>query len=264
MHQSHTCQWKMLTFFSKASKESMSFWKIVIFIKSISYDTSDLLSKKYFIMLILFVEGRILNPKRVTRLSLMKCIKISVEKQTQASIVIWIIILPSVFWSFSIEKRSHKPLSFADRQIQASLHFQQTLSIEMWPPLSLLLRNEKLAWLGHPVTGSIYRGSNQTVNDDVKGKTSDSFTHNQMDFHWRENHIELWVHIYCSVKKWKEAIIVICIIFLPSVFWIFLIETRSNKSLSFVGNKYRLVYTFNKHCLLKCHPHHAFGSGMKL
>ena len=45
-------------------------------------------------------------------------------------LVIWIIILISVFWDFSIERRFHLSLSIAGSQIKASLHFWQTLSNE--------------------------------------------------------------------------------------------------------------------------------------
>ena len=63
----------------------------------------------------------------------MYLIKISLEIWTHAFILTWINFLPNVFWAFSILTRSNKSLPFAGKQIQACLHFQQSLSIEAWP-----------------------------------------------------------------------------------------------------------------------------------
>ena len=74
--------------------------------------------------------------------------------------------------------RSHISLSGAVSQMQACLHFQQTLSIEASPILFLLVNIETLTGLGYTMTGSILRESSSTFNDDVNDKTKDSFTQN--------------------------------------------------------------------------------------
>ena len=59
------------------------------------------------------------------------------------------------------------------------LHFQQTMSIEAWPPLHLHVRNQAPTGLASTITGSISRGSNSTFNDDVSGKTIKWFVSQQ-------------------------------------------------------------------------------------
>ena len=87
------------------------------------------------------------------------------------------------FCAFSIEMTSHISLFFAGKQIQACLHFQQTLSIDERLPSSLQVRTSTLAGSGFPMISSISRGKTQLFNDDVNGKSSDSFTHKDCTFH---------------------------------------------------------------------------------
>ena len=128
--------------------------------------------------------------------------KIKIIKWTSAFIVVWIsilvmwiIILPSVFWDFSKEMRSHVSLSIAGSHIKACLHFQQTPSIKMWPPSCLQVRIKASTGLGYTMTGSISKGSNSTFNDDVHGKTSDLFIHKESNCHCKGwGIIELLIH----------------------------------------------------------------------
>ena len=53
---------------------------------------------------------------------------IEIEKILQCKESSNIIIIPSVFWDFSIETISHISRSVSDSQIKACLHFQQTFS----------------------------------------------------------------------------------------------------------------------------------------
>ena len=78
-----------------------------------------------------------------------------------AFIFIWIIILPCVFWAFSIEMRSYISLSLEGSQIYVCLNFQQTLSIEAWLLSCFWVRMKTLRGLGYTVTGSISRGQTQ-------------------------------------------------------------------------------------------------------
>ena len=104
--------------------------------------------------------------------------KINVEKYTHAFIVMWIIILPSVFWAFLKEMRFYKSLSLTGKQIQACLHFQGTLSIEVWPDQD---QNYNRVHFHHEWFFS--SESNSTFIDDVYDKRSDSFTHKESNFH---------------------------------------------------------------------------------
>ena len=82
----------------------------------------------------------------------------------------------------SIVARSNKSLSFTGEQIHASLHFQQTLSIEVWAPSCLWVRIKALTGLGYTMTSSNSRGSNKTFNDYICNKTKDLFIHKRSNF----------------------------------------------------------------------------------
>ena len=131
--------------------------------------------------------------------------KISVEKLSHAFLVIWIIILPSVFWAFSIEMRSHISLSFTDKQIQACLHFQQSLSIEAWPPSCLWVRIKIPTGSCYAVTGYISRGFNSTFNDDVHGKQMVCLPARKAIFTVKDEGIEFLVHINWKLLKNEES-----------------------------------------------------------
>ena len=102
-----------------------------------------------------------------------KCIQWNwCRKWTHAFILTWIIILPSVFWAFSIEVRSYISLTIAGQQMQAWFHLQQTLSIEAWVQLCLWVRIKAPTGLDYTMIAYVSRGSNSTFNDVVHDKTN--------------------------------------------------------------------------------------------
>ena len=102
----------------------------------------------------------------------------------------------------SIETRSNNSLSIAEKRIQAFLHFQQTLSIEAWPPLCLQERIKAPTGLGYTVASSVFRGSTSTFNDDVNDKTSDLFTYKKSNYHYAK---ENSVHRNENISKYEES-----------------------------------------------------------
>ena len=188
--------------------------------------------------------------------------------------------LTKFIWAFSIETRSNKSLSFADKWIHACLHFQQTLSIEALPPSCLWV------WIKAP-TGLVYT-IYQFFNGDVHDKTSDLFTHKENNFHsegWMN-----WIHfkskIFQNIKsqiwdkvrnvlmksiQWNQCrkvnTCIHCHVWItvsPSLFEPFQSKPDPTNHCPLQTNEFMLVCTFNKHCLLRHYPHHVFGSGSRL
>ena len=83
--------------------------------------------------------------------------RITIEKNYNSSNIF---ILPSVFWDFSIETKSHTSVYVEGAQMQDCLHFQQTLSTDTWQILCLQVKIKAPTGLGYTVTGSISWGSN--------------------------------------------------------------------------------------------------------
>ena len=108
-----------------------------------------------------------------------------------------------MFQDFSIMMRSHASLSDPHSQIEASLQFQQTLSIEAWPQSYLWVRIKAPTGLGYTVTGSIaWGGATSTFNDDVCNKTSDLFTHKKSNYHSAKDKIMEFIGKSENISKY--------------------------------------------------------------
>ena len=134
-------------------------------------------------------------PMRELRLSFMKCIE---EKQNNKVNTCNSCCMKHYLSHANHFLTKYKSLSIAGSQIQACLHFQQTLSIEVWPMSYLGVRIKASTGLGYTVTSSISRGSTSTFNDDINGKTSNLFIHKESNF-YSEGRV-IWISSFLQVK----------------------------------------------------------------